>query len=154
MIKIEDLDLDIILTDKKLYENIIAYNFSHKNLNNKPLRIRLDKIDGFIRVSDGTRYLVLFGSKKYNPIYNRIRYFMSVKSGITYIIFHNYAKAKVDSYYSLPLEETITFNNVVILIKSVWNKAENDYYYNIFLEKASYDSPKKYVFLLNINAIL
>ena len=98
MIKIEDLDLDIILTDKKLYENIIAYNFSHKNLNNKPSRIRLDKIDGFIRVSDGTRYLVLFGSKKCNPIYNRIKYFMSVKSGITYIIFHNYAKTKVDSY--------------------------------------------------------
>ena len=58
MIKIEDLDLDIILIDKKLYENIIAYNFSHKNLNNKPLCIRLDKIDGFIRVSDGTRYMI------------------------------------------------------------------------------------------------
>ena len=25
----------------------------------KPLRIRLDKIDGFIKIYDGTRYLVL-----------------------------------------------------------------------------------------------
>ena len=79
---------------------------------------------------------------------------MSVKSGITYIIFHNYAKAKVDSYFSLPLEETIPFHNVIILIKSVLNKAKNNYYYNIFLEKASRDLLKKYVFLLNINAIL
>ena len=31
----------------------------------KPLRIRFDKIDGFIKTSDGTRYLVLFGSEKY-----------------------------------------------------------------------------------------
>ena len=36
----------------------------------KPLRIRFDKVDGFIRVSDGTRYIVLFGPEKYNSIYN------------------------------------------------------------------------------------
>ena len=28
-----------------------------------PLRIRFDKIDGFIRVYDETRYLVLFGTE-------------------------------------------------------------------------------------------
>ena len=68
----------------------------------KPLRIRFNKIDGFIRVYDGTRYLVLFGSKKYDSFYNRIRYLISVKSGITYIISYNYGKIKVDSYNSLP----------------------------------------------------
>ena len=31
-----------------------------------------------------------------------------------------------------------TFHNVIILIKSVVNKNENKYYYNIFLEKGSY----------------
>ena len=59
-----------------------------------PLRIRLDKIDGFIRVYDGTRYLVLFVSGKYDYIYNKIRYLISVKSGITDIISHDYAKNK------------------------------------------------------------
>ena len=63
----------------------------------KPLRVRFDKIDGFIRVYDGTRYLVLFGSEKYNSIYNKIRYLISVKGGITYVISHNYSKFKVDS---------------------------------------------------------
>ena len=29
----------------------------------------------------------------------------------------------------------MTFHNVVILIKSVWNENKNNYYYNIFLEK-------------------
>ena len=30
----------------------------------KPLGIRFDKLDGFIRIYHGTRYLVLFGSEK------------------------------------------------------------------------------------------
>ena len=40
----------------------------------KLLCIRFDKIDGFIRVYGRTRYLVLFGSEKYDSIYNWIRY--------------------------------------------------------------------------------
>ena len=39
---------------------------------------------------------------------------------------------------SLPLEKTGTFHNAIILIKSVFNKDKNNYYYNIFLEKCSY----------------
>ena len=80
----------------------------------KSLRIRFDKIDGFIRVYDRTRYLVSFGSEKYDFIYNRNQYLIVVKSGITYVISHNYAKIKVDSYHSLPLEKTMTFYNVII----------------------------------------
>ena len=37
----------------------------------KLLRIRFGKIDGFIRTYDGTRYLTLFGPKKFDAIYNR-----------------------------------------------------------------------------------
>ena len=48
---------------------------------------------------------------------------------------------KVDSYNSLPLEKII-FHNAIILITSVWNKDSNNYYYNIFLEEASYEFPK------------
>ena len=62
-----------------------------------PLRITFSKVDGFIRVYDGTRYLVLLGSEKYDSFYNRIRYFISVKNGITYVTSHSYAKIKKDS---------------------------------------------------------
>ena len=70
----------------------------------KPLHIRFDKIDGFIRVYDGTRYLVLFCPGKYDLIYNTIRYFIGVKSDI---ISYSHAKIKIDSYDSLPLEKTL-----------------------------------------------
>ena len=49
--KVKDFDLDNILIDKKSYENILVYNISYKSLiDSTPLRIRFDKIDGFIRV--------------------------------------------------------------------------------------------------------
>ena len=49
-----------ILIEEKSYENILVYNIYQKTFNNaKTLRIRFDKIDGFMRVYDGTRYLVL-----------------------------------------------------------------------------------------------
>ena len=43
----------------------MTYDISYKSLiGSKPLRIRFDKIEGFIRIYDGTRYLTLFGTEK------------------------------------------------------------------------------------------
>ena len=75
----------------------------------KPLLIRFDKVNEFITVYDGTRYLVLFGDEKYYFIYNRIRYLIGVKRSITYVISHNYAKIEADSQASLPLEKSLHF---------------------------------------------
>ena len=139
--KIEDFNLDNILTDEKSYENVLVYNVLCN-----ALIISFDKVDGFIRVYDGTRYLVLFGSEKNDFIYNRIRYRLGVKSGITYVIFHNCAKIKVNSYDSLPLQKTmiiLIIILVVILVNSVLIKDKNNYYYNILVEKASNEFPKK-----------
>ena len=104
---------------------------------------RLDKIHGFVRIYYETRYLVLFGSEKYDSIYSRVRCLISTKSGLPYTISHNYVKSKVDSYDFLPLEKAITFHNVLILIKSVFNKDKNDWNYYIFVEKASCKLPKE-----------
>ena len=51
------------------YENVLVYNVSYKALiGAKLLRIRFDKVDGFIRGYDRTGYLVLFGPEKYDGI--------------------------------------------------------------------------------------
>ena len=39
----------------------------------------------------------------------------------------------------------MTFHDVIILIKSVFHKDKNNYYYNIFLEKDSYELSKEWV---------
>ena len=107
IIKFEDFDSDNILLGQKSYENILVSDISYKILiDAKLLRITFDEIDGFIRVYDGTRYLVLLGSEKYNAIFNRIRYLTGVKSGITCVFSDNYARINVDLYNSLYLEKT------------------------------------------------
>ena len=66
----------------------------------KPLRVRFQKVDGFIKVFDGTRHLVLFGTERYDAIDDRIRHLISQKSGITYIIDHNFARIRIEPYNS------------------------------------------------------
>ena len=104
IIKLQDFDIDNILIDKKSQENILIYEISYKNLiDSKPLRIRFDKIDGFIKTYDESKYLVLLGPEKYDAIYDRIRYLIGLKRGSTYIFSHYFAKIKVDSDYSLSI---------------------------------------------------
>ena len=125
IIKLEDFDIDKTL------------------IGAKPFRIRSHKIEGFIRIYDGTRHLTLLGSEKYDAIYSRIRYLIGLKGSITYAFFHDYAKIKVDCYYSLLIEKRFSLYNGIILIKSVFNEDKNCYYYYIFSEKCFHQLAKK-----------
>ena len=68
------------------------------------MHIWFEKIDGFIKIYDGIRYLLLFDPESYDETYNRITYLINEKSGITDIINHNFARIRIDSYNSLPIE--------------------------------------------------
>ena len=69
------------------------------------MRISFTKIDGFVKIHDGSKYLVLPGSEKYDAVYDRIKY---LESEITYIFSYIYfAKIKVDS---LPKRKILTSN--------------------------------------------
>ena len=46
---------------------------------------KFNKIDGYIRNCDGTRYLAFFGTEKYDTIFDKIRYLVSLKRDITNI---------------------------------------------------------------------
>ena len=129
-----------VLLDEKLYENISSYDISCKTSTGpKPLRIRLHKIDLFIRFCcDEFKHLVLFDNRFFDKTCDEIKYLISEKSSITDSINHNFGEIRIDSYNSLPIEKVPTFHNVIILIKSVVNKNKN-YYYNIFSEKCSFN---------------
>ena len=72
---------------------------------------------------------MLFVSDKYDAIYDRIRYLISLKSGITFIFLTIFTRIKVDSYDSLPIEKVLILDNVIMHIKSVLHKDQNHYYY-------------------------
>ena len=89
----------------------------------KPLHIIFDKVDGYIKKYDRTKYLALFHSdEKYERIFDRIKYLF-----ILYI--------RINSGNDLPLEKMLNMHDVVILIKSIFYKNHNHYYYEKFLEK-------------------
>ena len=101
----------------------------------KLFRVWFDEIDLFMKIYDEITYLVLFATERYNAIFDRINYFSSEK------------KWYYKWYYIW------TFHNVITLIKSVINKTGNNYCYNIFLEKGSYED-KSNIFFLEINACI
>ena len=107
---------DIIKIEDFDFDNILLNEKSYKN----------------ILVYD-ISYKSLIGAKKLRIWFNKVSEFM-----MEFMFFsYNYAKIKIDSYDSLPLEKTSTLHNVIILIKLVFNKYQTHYYYNIFLEKCS-----------------
>ena len=96
----------------------------------KPLRIRVNKIDGFIRVYNGTGYLALFGAVKNDFIYNRIRCLTGVKSSLCISFLKTVQKSKlIYIIFCLFFEKTLTFYNAIIHIKS----DQHHYYYNALL---------------------
>ena len=68
--------------------------------------IKPEKCDHLHLVYHFTVPLTLLGSEKYDAIYDRIRYLVSLKSGITCIFSHYIEKIEVDSYDSLSTEKT------------------------------------------------
>ena len=130
IIKDRDIYSVDISWDEKSYEtyqNILFYNISYKSSTGpKPLHIRFDKRNGFIRVLDAEiEDLVLFDYELFDKTCDRIKYLISKKNGITDSINHNFGKIRIDSYNFLSIEKILTFNNVMIRIKSVVNKNKN-----------------------------
>ena len=72
---VQKLILVMILLNKKLDENISVYSISYKTpICPKPLRIRFNKIDGFIISLDGKiKHLILFGYGLFNEICDKTK---------------------------------------------------------------------------------
>ena len=125
IIKMEGFDFNNIVLDEKSHRNILLYCISYKNLiDAKPLDVKFNKADGFIRVYNGVRYLVLLGPEKYDAICNRITYLICQKSGITSAFSDNCVRIKIDSSDS-HLEKTLTLHN---FIKCYKKKVSSCYY--------------------------
>ena len=79
-------------------------------MGSKPLRIRFDEIDRFIKTYDGVRYLVLVGSRLYDAICNKCIFLISEKGGIKDSINHNCARISIFSFNSLPIIKNVDFS--------------------------------------------
>ena len=104
--KVIDINPRDILLDEKKYENNLIYYISYKTFTGSiPLRIRFAEIDAFIKIYVRIRYLVFFDGEFYDEIFDWITYLISEKSIITDSINHHFARIRINSYNSLPIEK-------------------------------------------------
>ena len=83
--------------NKNKYENILIYDISFKTfMGRKSLRIRFNKINGFIKIYEGIRYLILYNYERYNAICDKMKYLLSEKSGVKDSINHNFTRIRTD----------------------------------------------------------
>ena len=75
-----------------------------------------------------------------------MEFLIGLKNDDKYSINHNPARIRIDSYNSLYIEKKLTLHNVIILIKSVFNRDKDNYYYSIFLEKVCIENPIHNIF--------
>ena len=68
------------------------------------MRIWFDKINEFIKIDNGIRYLALDHSQ-FDKICDSIKYLFSGKSGIADSINHSFARIRIDSYSYIPIEK-------------------------------------------------
>ena len=87
----------VILLDEKLYKIISVYDISNKTTTDpKPLCIRLDKIDGFVRIrGDEFRHLVLLNNGLFDKFCEEIKYLIKEKSGIIDSINHSFGRSEL-----------------------------------------------------------
>ena len=78
------LILLIVYWAKKSLENFLIYDVANKTPNGtKPFRIVFNKVEEYIR-KYSSKYLALFHSnKKYERIFDRVRYLIMLKSNIS-----------------------------------------------------------------------
>ena len=75
----------------------------------KPFCIWFDKMDGFIKIYNGIKYLVLL---EYNESYDWLKYLISEKNNITDSINHNLARIRTGLQHS----HTSIFLSSLVLI--------------------------------------
>ena len=105
-----DIDFHSILLDKKTHKNFLIYKISYKTfMGEKPLYIWFNKMDGFIKIYNGIKYLVLL---EYNESYDWLKYLISEKNNITDSINHNLARIRT----GLQQSHTSIFLSSLVLI--------------------------------------
>ena len=89
---------DIISDFDTNFDNILlVYDISYKtSTGTKPLPIRFNKIDGFIKVHGGDfRHLVLFDYEYFAQICDKIKYFISEKVVLQIVIIIVFKKSEL-----------------------------------------------------------
>ena len=143
MINIENFNPDLLKIDKKSYKNIGIYYIGYITMKNSdyvkinsvnPLYIIIGKADRYIECSstkekNGDKYLILAGTyknkevlEKYTKIWNEIKSLIEKIDDKPGEYGKDFMKIKFNSADNLPLNKTLKFHNLTIVVRSTFHE--------------------------------
>ena len=139
IIDLKNFDGWLLKIDKKSFKGIGIYNIGYitikkiddcKNIHSvNPLYLLIDHANGYIEEKGVNKYLVFDSTdknkellKKYNDVFNGIRNKIKKISGDECDYEKDYMKIKFNSDDNLPLNKPLTFHNMTIIIRSVFEE--------------------------------
>ena len=132
------MDLDIYYTgyvDKKPEWNVNSVN---------PLYLMINRMDEFIEEKNGNKYLNIADTvrnnevlKKYNQVFNGIKYQINKIDGSDAKYDKNYMKIKFSSDDYIPLNKVLYLPTITVTIRSVFEK-DGIYYRQVYLDDCLY----------------
>ena len=160
MINIKDFDPNLLKIDKKLYKNIDIYYIGYITAKDSyyvkinsvnPLYLIINKADGYIKEKNGSKYLV-FDSvnennevlKNDNELWDAIKSETETKNGhktskrSSAEYDKDFMKIKFNSDDNLPLNKTLKFHNMTIVIRSVFEE-HGKFYLQVYLDECLYE---------------
>ena len=130
----KDIDIYHIgyITVKKFsdYENIHSVN---------PLYLIIHRATGYFKGKNGEKYLIIDSTVKYEEIFSGIRSEIKTLNELKELFYEkNYAKISVNTGDDLPLNKSLKFPTLTIIIRCVFQEGKK-LYPQIYLDECLYE---------------
>ena len=155
MINIENFDPNLLKKDKKSYKNINIYYFGYINVKDSDyvkmnsvnsLYLIISDVLGRIEETNKSKYLVFDSANENNEVLkNYARFWYVIENQIEALnqgkkgeYDRDFMKMKFDTDDSLPLNKTLKFHNMTIVIRSVFEE-DTKFYPQVYLDEYLYE---------------
>ena len=152
---IEEYDPNLLKIDRKSYKNISICYIGYITMKDSDyvkiksvnaLYLIISEVDGYFEEKNGNKYLIFNSAnknkevlKKYTKIQNGIKNEIETINGSKEGEYDkDFMKIKFDTDDDLPLNKTLKFHSMTIVIGSVFEK-DGKFYPQIYLDKCLYE---------------
>ena len=148
IINIKDFHSNLLGTDKKQYKDIDIYYIGYikvkkigdcENINSfNPLYLMIHSVTGYFKEKYGEKYLILDLTEKYDEVFSGIKKEIEKIDGGKELFYEkNYARIGVNTDDDVPLNKSLKFSTLTIIIRCVFQEGEK-LYSQIYLDECLY----------------
>ena len=148
IINIKDFHSNLLRIDKKRYKDINIYYIGYitvkkigdcKNINSvNPLYLMIHSATGYFKEKYGEKYLILDSAEKYEEVFSGIKEEIETINGGKELFYEkNYARIGVNTDNDIPLNNSLKFPTLTIIIRCIFQEGEK-LYPQIYLDECLY----------------